>query len=331
MTDPTRDIPPRAEPALPEDLSDAGLLRAAADGELAPDVAPALRARLETLRAADPAADARIGHERVLREAVGRALAEPATAPAGLQDRLVRAFADEPLVGPAPESSDDLSIAPETVGSPLGDTRSRTFWAGAGSWLAVAAVLALAVGVIFSANRAGGPAPTAEAGIIPANLRTFVEEEHEQTCVKVPHPGAGTFEATTATGLAELSRATFAVAAGGAALPPALAQGVDRLERSGFRFVGASSCSGPDGSGSVHALFESDDRPPVLVSLFTLRSPAGMKICEKMCYTDSCDNDGKPEIVAWRVGTFHHLLYSDDRPAIETARVALGAPAAVAR
>mgnify|MGYP006309919785 CR=1 FL=1 len=40
---------------------------------------------------------------------------------------------------------------------------------------------------------------------------------------------------------------------------------------------------------------------------------------------------GKPEIVAWRVGTFHHLLYSDDRPAIETARVALGAPAAVAR
>jgi hypothetical protein len=285
---------------LPEGLPVAALLRALADGERLSDRdAQRLSDRPEAERAHD---DRRIAFERSLREAVAQTLgaAEDARAPQGLQASVLAALRAEPDDG--------------VVRSSLGDTRSRSFWAPIGRFAAVAAVLALAAGVVFSGLRATtGPNPANQRASLVAS---FVHQQHE-SC-----PNSGKFTATS------LDEALSAAARELGHTPDAFDKEIRALEGVGYQFVGLGACRVPGDGASVHLYFRSAEPDGPHISLFIQLEPADFDAVDghDRCYIRDCSKGGPNKLVLWQEGDLVHYLCTSDDEALAVAQASFGAP-----
>jgi hypothetical protein len=304
LTDP-RSKPDSANPAQAPDALPAGaLLRAAADGELAPAQDAALRARLSSY----PQADDRIRFERSLRDACARAMSAPA-APAHLRSRILAVIAAD---RDAPRESPALKLA----GSPR---VAIPFFRR--TWFAALAAAALLLALIPASLwvRARGDQAQAQ---YRTELAGFLTEEHRQCGCS--HQGGDAPEVTL--------------------LPPDQIPGAyrdlvdgtptpDELHAHGLVLTATTPCQLPGHTDALHLQYQTADPSPEPgsakhISLF-VKEYTGRRVTldEGKTYSWTCpSNPGGPAVLVWRVGTKAYFLVSECPVAQDRARQALRAP-----
>jgi hypothetical protein len=326
MADYTTPNPNQSEPQptrLPDGMSDAAKIRAAADFE----------GGIEADRG-----DARaIDFERELRQAVSRAMAEPTQAPAGLRERILAGFdaeytqqhGHEPDLATQPRTSQPLLPAEHKPRSTV-DRRPAIFTLFP-RFAAIAAVLVLSGSLIYlGSQQFSGVQPqqgqTIAASTV-ANQLQFVQREHNR-CSDI---SSGAFSAKiVATGLEESQAyAQTQLGCGG----PRLAQAIAHMEDAGFSLVGVGPCMVPGGGKSLHALFNpiSGDSALQPVSIFLLESPGeGCKDAKPgVCYSCPKSNaTGKP-VMLWRDGNLMVFAHSASERSLDSVRSAYEAPETV--
>jgi hypothetical protein len=297
---------------LPDGLSRAALLRAIADGEQAPGSAQA---------DASEGAEQAIEFERELRDAVSRAMREPAQAPAGLREQILARFDAEHAADDRPISFTEHKQQAERNPSALFSILPR--------FGAIAAVLLLSAAALWmGVQQFSGSGPS---DVQTANLQTvssqlhFVQREHNR-CSDI---ASGNFTSKiVATGVEEARAfAESQLGCGGARLAEAIA----RMDDAGYAFVGVGACAVPGGGKSIHALFNphadrSDSLSPV--SVFLLESPGeGCKDAKPgICYScPKAKESGKPAML-WRDENLIVFVHSDSEQSVENARAAYMAP-----
>lgn len=278
-------------------LSDAALIRAVADGEVAA-VDPEVAERLAGI--AD--ADARIAFEQRLRAGVARAMV--GAAPQGLRDRLLAAFERDAEGGP--------------ISTPLGDTRATSFWVSSTRWFAAAAVLTLIGLVIVGGQGLGGALP----GVQRAQLINFVYDAHHD-CESCEVTRSERLSALCHQSAAAKAKEVFG------RMPMALAETLRILGDRGLAFEGLGPCDMPGEAAAVHLLFKGDDR---FSSLFIQSDDASLRrLGDSCCYArQRCKIQGD-QLTVWRSEGFIFYFYSSDGRATEAVRAVLHAPETVRR
>lgn len=325
MADITPRNPNQSDPQpvrLPEDLSRAALIRAAADAEgNAAD-------RLDSGNGSDTA----MAFERDLREAVSRAMAEPAHAPQGLRDRILASFDREYAQHSASESDAIPAALPITEHKhPDRFGRKLSMMALFPRFAAIAAVLALSATLVYIGSQqfSNSAAPQSQtiAATSVANQLQFVQREHNR-CSDV---SSGAFASKIVVTNIDDCRAYAQTQLGCGG--PRLAEAIERMGTAGYTLVGVGPCKVPGGGKSLHALFTPVDASAGLtpVSVFLLESPGeGCKNAKPgVCY--SCPKSletGKPAML-WRDGNLMVFVHSASEASIQSVRAAYSAPDAV--
>lgn len=105
-----------------------------------------------------------------------------------------------------------------------------------------------------------------------------------------------------------------------------------RLAQSGLTFRGAGPCAVPGRGRSVHMVFEgvqSDATPPALVSIFVQQDRGELRLEAGRTYRLEPKDQTRlaADIFVWKVDGFVYFLTSASKPAMDTARLALGVEA----
>jgi anti-sigma factor RsiW len=283
-------------------------LAAFADGEL--EVTENL-AVLEQL-SRDPYHTQRVVHQQQLKQAVGRAMREPAQAPASLRERI------EAMAG---DSTSELG-----GGSQVKATRGR--WGG--SWprriaprtsrrrwwvsLAAAALIGLAapVGIVIDGMGPGQePGTIAQAGVMNTDTARQFSKRH----------------VACAYGQAELMNAARYPTELGR-LPAAMRQRLDRQPLSadrldlgavGYRFYRAGDCRIPGDEG-VHVLYRarSDSGRRDAISLWIHPAQGGLPIEPNKVY-DATGEDAVHPILLWKHDGLVYYLVGDSAKRVHAA------------
>lgn len=265
------------------------LLRAAADGEL-----PAEAAReLADLLQREPQEAGVIEFERRLRAEAGRAASEhDASASAALRDRVARLTHD----------------APRTSGRVIGRR----------AWLAAAACIAVALGLVVV--RGFGPPPLPSPGERlsephRASLVSFLSSQHED-CERLGGVLSGSFE------IARVEDAPLALSELLGAAPD-----LGGLPAEGVRFVSAAPCAVPGRGASIHMVFETASAG--LVSLFVQQDAEEILIEEGAVHwlrpqDASGAPNGEARTLVWRGQGLVYYLVSASAEDLDAVRVALG-------
>lgn len=318
MSDPTRPNPAstdRSPAQLPDGLSHAALVRAAADGEgdahvlLGPEEASAIE------------------FERQLRRAVGRAMAGASDGsdalPPELRQRIVTMLGRE--MDGRSETPSPISFAENKHIARPANRTALSFFARIA---AVAAVLALGSVLLYQGiqQMGGGPSATTAVEMVSNQLQ-FVQREHSR-CSDLAN---NAFATKIVTSDVEEARAYAEqeLGCGGKRLADAIA----RMQQVGYTFAGVGPCKVPGGGRSIHALFVPNQPSIGLdpVSVFLLESPGeGCKNTESgVCY--ACPNStkqGKPAML-WRDHNLMVFVNAASPQGIELIRAAYEAPHSV--
>ncbi len=288
------------------------LLRAAADGELTVAGEQELRAHL----AAHPDDRGVVAFERELRKSIAAAaLGQPAP---GLKERV------EHLCGGATIAREGTPVAVEATAPRRGRPMSRP-----AAWLPIAASVALLAGIAYFTVGRPQALPAPGELITQAHrvsLASFVSSEHEECELH-----------------ADIVGSKLRVESLGKA--PAAFRGVlgrepdlGRLAESGLRFMGAGPCAVPGRGSSVHMVFDAGDGPAPreggrtsLVSIFVQQDSGELGIEPGRTYrlvpNEGSSSTAAAEIYVWKTDGFVYFLSSTSGPAMERARLALGASA----
>ncbi|MEM9165655.1 MAG: hypothetical protein AAGB48_01375 [Planctomycetota bacterium] len=301
-------------------LSLAALLRLAADGELSAEQERRLESMLEA--APDTAAAARIEAEQHLRAAIGRALGgEPASAPAGLRDRVAAAMAAEPLGYESLPHDQDVPtrLAPAT--------RDRSFWSGAAVTRLTAAAALVALGLIAGVLVLGPQGASDEAFASRSAAVQFVAREHGR-CIVDLEPGAGKFQVTDTSMLPGFAQSVIGREV---AVADLVAGGVENVA-----FIDAGPCGVPRGGRSMHLRFDVPLEPGLStrVSLFVQEYTGGTELREDTTYeldpSAISETDLKsPTVYTWLKDGLVYYLVIDKAEACESIREQLAAPVTV--
>ena len=299
MTDPTPNPAHSTGNPGHTPLSPGQWIRAAADGQTDGFLPPA---------ELPPDADARIAFDRELRAACSRTQAK-VLCPDAVRARILASIAAEPATHL--ESSG-------VIRTPMGDTRSQSFWSGLARVGALAAVLALGATVVYKGMSAGGPShamPVHQASI----LASFVEERHS-SCPKDESELQQRFAVHS------IDDARTVCSAQLDDLPPAFCESIKAMRADGFDFVGISTCNVPDQGAAVHLMFQAvNELKPARVSMFIQRDTQGLNIKASACYLTGCPKHG--QLVAWRTDGFVNYLYACTPESLAAARASLSVPA----
>lgn len=324
MADFTPHNPNQSDPQpirLPEALSRAALIRAAADAE--GDASGRLS------HDSDHATESAIAFERTLREAVSRAMSEPVSAPEGLRERILAGFDREFARNHTTESPDTPTPLPMVEPRHRARSARKTSLAAyLPRFAAIAAVLALSASLLYIGSQQFFAPPTPQGQTIAASSVAsqlqFVQREHNR-CSDV---SSGAFASKiVATDIEDCrTYAESQLGCGG----PRLAEAIERMNTAGYSLVGVGPCKVPGGGRSLHALFTPTDAAAGLtpVSVFLLESPG--EGCAKakpgVCY--SCPKSlqtGKPAML-WRDGNLMVFVHSASESSIQSVRTAYSAP-----
>ncbi len=300
--------PYNSQPPLPAELgglplSPAQWLRLQADDEHTNLTAPA-----------DLPADGaeRIAFDRELRKSCLRSM-EQVKCPDAVRAAITSAMQRESLQLPVAHDHDGV------IRTPMGDTRSPSFWSGARRYAAIAAVIAIAAVLIFrntSFLPGGHVVPVQHASLLSA----FVQNEHEKcsTLTDIQKHGLTAYSPSEAV--------KVCVALLGTDIER-LAEKLEAMHHSGFEFVGLGKCDAPGPGPSMHLLFrESAALPkPSRVSLFIQADDEHTDIREAACYLTGCPKK-KALMVVWRTDGVVHYLYACTPEALKIARIALDVP-----
>ena len=259
-----------------DEVPEASLLRAAADGELPAEAEAALRAS-----AGDGRVDRVASFERALRGRVGAAMSE-SSAPVGLRDRLRAAMEPERVItGEEPEGV----IA----------RRERSFWSGGGPLIGLAAAVALAA-VVWVLAPGGRTAGSPIDGML-AQAAVGLAAEHSECLTDPSHFAIRGEQAGADPGAYITERIGD--------LPVNL-----RLGDEGFRLSGLGACPLPTGGRSVHLLYEPEDSGLEPVSLFVQNAAtAETTLREDAVYTSG--QGGPPYVRVWRRGGVVYYLVTE--------------------
>ncbi len=283
------------------------LLRAAADGELTAAGEQELRAHL----AARPDDRAVVAFEQQLRKSIASAaLGHPAPQ---LKERIQHLCA-----GARARESSPLSVQ---------TAAPRCHWQTA--WLAIAASVALVAGIAYLTVRWPHALPAPGELITPTHrvsLVSFVSSQHEECELHADMIGSKLR-------IDSLGKAP-------AAFREVLGREPDlgRLAQSGLRFMGAGPCAVPGRGRSVHMVFDAGADPArreggrtALVSIFVQQDSGELAIEPGRTYrlvpNEGPSSTAAAEIYVWKTNGFIYFLSSTSGPALETARLALGAGA----
>lgn len=278
---------------LPERLTRAQAIRAAADGE-----AP--------MEAVAPEDAPRVDFERALRRVVDDT-APRAGAPADLRAKVQQIFR---------EHDTPTGVVTPASGA---DTREPSFWRRSSRWLATAAVLALCAAAVFMSLRNGsnGPFGGHQAAVQAAS---FVEREND-ACAVISERFERKFQARTPEQARELAQEMFEKT------PGALLKTDDALAAVGYRFAGFGRCAVPGPGRSAHLVYHhTQSGPAEALSLFIQEAPTPCKLDTACCYVLPASEAGDDRVFAWRDGDFIYYLFSHDQRAVEAARDMLEAP-----
>ncbi len=259
--------------------------------------------------------DARLVFDRTLRDYCSRTSGS-VKCPDSVRQAVMSAMAAESLT-PAGAPSGMADHRPITT--PMGDTRSRSFWAGVGRFGAIAAVVVLGASLIYkgvSTGTGGHALPIPQASL----LASFVEDRHEHcptnTKDMVAEFAAHTEEAARAACLEHLGIE-----------PPHLIAAIRSMRNASFEFVGLALCDVPGQGPSVHLMFRAtNELAPARASLFIQRDSEQLNIRSSACYLTGCPKRG--QLIAWRTEGFVNYLYACTAPALASARNTLSVPAA---
>lgn len=245
---------------------------------------------------------ARVAHERVLREAVGRVMVAD-RAPEALRAAVAQAMREQVALGSI--SADAVADPAPRVLNAGGLSRSRSFWERSAGWLTAAAVLGLAGIGIY-----GGLRPTlvaAEDGFSPEyrqNLVHFVEEDH-RSCDPNCAEGQDRFTARCTSEASE----TIEEALG--SVPAGFIEKIEKLHEAGYSLDGLGRSGMPGDGPSVHVLLTTPSHQRA--SLFVqVRPSTGVKLQTNCCYTSERCNKSGSQMMAWRNNGYIYYLYSND-------------------
>lgn len=281
------------------------LLRAAADGELTAAGEQELRDHL----AARPDDRAVVAFEQELRKSIASAaLGHPAPQ---LKERVQHLCA--------------AARQRESTPLPVQTTAPQRHWQTA--WLAIAASVALVAGIAYLTVRRPQALPAPGELITPTHrvsLVSFVSSQHEECELHADMIGSKLR-------IDSLGKAP-------AAFREVLGREPDlgRLAQSGLRFMGAGPCAVPGRGRSVHMVFDAGADPApreggrtALVSLFVQQDSGELAIEPGRTYrlvpTEGSPSTTTAEIYVWKTNGFVYFLSSTSAPAMERARLALGA------
>lgn len=282
------------------------LLRAAADGELA----PAQAVELERHLAAHPDDQRVIDFERGLRASVAACASE--VAPAALRARIV--------------ATNSSGTQPASLPFPAINARSNLRFFRSAPWWAAAAAVSLLTGGAFVILRQPGSGP-AQGVQIPQPYRTalvtFIGAQHNEC--EVHADMIGTRLRTT-----ELNRVPREFGQVLGSTPD-----IGNIDQHGFKLLGAGPCAVPGRGKSVRMVLESTagDQPRggrgSLVSIHIQQDTGELNLEAGKTYrlVDKLATPGSaaPEIFVWRRGKFIYFLTSKSEQAMQMARAAFGA------
>ncbi|MEM1166657.1 MAG: hypothetical protein AAGI30_10255 [Planctomycetota bacterium] len=277
--------------------------------------------------------DERVRFERSLRESVGRVMG-PVGAPAGLRERLVAAMAAEHDAS-ADGFDHSHEDAPAAVESPLGDTRSRSFWTGIRGISAIAATLLIAGTVVVLGFRS---AATVDHDML-AGVVSIATGEHERCSVDDQAFSRKMHVQTWDEAVAEFRQLfgrqpSFAIDA----LPAAVAE-------RGYAFAGLGRCGIPGDGPSAHLVYVPlhDDSLPKL-SLFIQRDDGKdclpgfesgdcVMVTGGLCPVQGtyqtaghCNDPTRSKILIWKDSGFIYYLVAPNEEKLRHTGEAFGAP-----
>lgn len=255
-------------------------LAAFADGEL--DLDQTLRV-LQRM-AMDPQATRRAVHQQQLRQAVGKAMAQP-TAPDALKQRIGEMMATTP--------TEQTPLGPVAR---IGATRQAASTMRRWSPLAMAAMLFIAA--LVTVNFGFGDIRADAVTLEPTRLAAF--DRRHNACTKNPATlYHGEAYPTDVRSLPEVAMKFIGVT------PCKL-----DLTDTGYRYIGAGECNAPGGK-AVHLLYESTDpaHDGKRLSLWIVRDDGRQVLKPDKVYTVD-DPQGRPMLV-WRRGDVRYYLMGD--------------------
>ena len=268
-------------------------MRAVADAELGPE-------HLEGIEGAD----AQVAFERDLRSSIARVMGESASsAPAELRDRL------QAMLGAGDAGQSNV------VQTPMGDTRSRSFWSGIGRIAAIAAVVALCASAVIMSSRQPSSGHTLQAGL----LASFVHNQHDR-CQTDQHFSNQKFTATNLESAISLAREHLGE------VPALIKRGFKNLEQIGFRFTGMGRCAVPGQGHSVHVLFRGDDAANRVVSLFIQVDRHQWVLADAQSAMVRDGLSGDQVVVVWHDDRFMYFLFASQNEDLAAFRRELGVP-----
>lgn len=286
------------------ELSDAAMIRIAADGEQ-DLLSTEQRSRLDQLLAS-PENVARVEAEHSLRDAIARTHTNTAL-PDGIEQRLRARLA---LTENATPESGSEEAGPERLAP---QTRSHSFWRRAAATLAVAAALVLGVVSIFNTGTPSTPGLPQNAGLTPqivsarSSAAHHVSNEHHN-CVM---------------------SAERALAKGSVVAPEDLPVSVEQImgksvdlddlifsDLSNVTFDWAGPCSVP-GPPSMHLSFDGPHGQQI--SLFIQRAHDKLALDPEVTYTagSACGDEG-PAVYIWTRHGLVYYLVSDQTPGCDS-------------
>ncbi len=283
------------------------LVRAAADGELTAADEKALQAHL----AAHPDDRAVIEFEHRVRRAIA---ASVSGAPSQALRARISRLTNESVSQSAPLrfQPDPMSAAPRMI---------RTV-----RWLAVAASVGLVAGLVYLTIQPSGTLPPPGQLVAESHrvsLVSFVSRQHDECELHADMVGSKLR-------ISELDKVP-------AAFSEVLGKEPDlgRLDDCGLKFMGAGPCAVPGRGRSVHLIFDAGSaqadrggRTP-MVSIFVQQDSGELNIEPGRTYrlvpTGSAPSLEASEIYVWKSDGFVYFLASTSGPAMDKARMALGA------
>jgi len=292
----------------PSALGPGALLRAMADGEVQPHDLAALRQQL-------PDYAQRIEFERSLRSALAGAMGAEHSAPASVRESvqaLLRSSGSERADAPAP--------------LPFVNTRRIHLNHRLTSFAALAAVLALSAGMLYLAGgqmwrgqQAQSSALAGGSTLFSAGLGEQIQRQHHSTAELGPEAKARFKARTTDEATAAAERLFHGV-------PQSIRDGIARLEKDGYTFLGLGPSDLRVKGTAAHLIYKSA-QTGACVSLFILADAGCIKLQDGGCSVRSNElGKQRGTIVGWREGRFNYLIYSCCPDALDDAKQAFNAP-----
>lgn len=273
------------------------LVRLAADGELSAEESAAYA----SAKAARPELDTHEQAERQLRAAVGRSMADGATCPQDLRNRITA------MTG---QAQPKLTLNPTPADAPTRPAERFSTWKRVGA-LAAAIVIIVAVSAYF---RQAGPAQNNGFGVAQADLPTgvqlagFMTSEHSR-CAS--HPTS--VRKFTESDLQKIPEA-FREVLGNEFTTQDILFG-------DANFVAGGKCKVPGKGPSIHLMFETPNPQgeTVEVSLYIQRC-GDSRFEEGKAYTVGADAQDGSSIIGWRHdGLVYYLVTSSHEATLECA------------